>query len=177
MRYILIIFVLFIGFSSCKKADNGEDPNAMGYNASNQYCNDPEAINYNYDFPGTANNYVCIYPTDPFVGVYSLMDTVYTADYASYYVLRDTISIYATSITKMAITGLCGPQDSLRLTAGRYYKASVDTTIGNGQMLCSNKDTLNGTVDADTLGLKIRFTLFSDTAGIKFHMGRATKID
>jgi hypothetical protein len=174
MRFALILF-LFISLISCKKA---ADPTAESYaGQDSSYCNDPVAINYNYDFPGTANNLICIYPTDPFAGTFSMLDSVFTADLASFYVIEDTITIYPLSKTKMAIIGLCGPNDSIKLTAGRYYRATIDTTILIGQPLCSPKDTINGTFTSDAASqVKFNFTKFSDTAGIKYHRGVATLI-
>lgn len=161
------------------KADKNPNPDAMNAFASGNgsYCNDPEAINYNYNFPGNPDNSVCIYPTDPFVGTYELMDTVYTADYASYYVKRDTVVINAINYTKMSMAGLCDGGQSLQMTAGRYYRGSIDTTIGIGQPLCAAKDTVNGIVSIDSLGdLSLMFTMYSDTAGVKFHIGKGTKL-
>ena len=143
------------------------------------YCNDPAAINYNYDFPGTANNTICIYPSEVFIGTYSLEDSVYTADFATFYIIKDTISIYQLNKTKLAAVGFCGPYDSIKLTANRYYRASLDSVSANGQPLCSPKDTISGMfsrVAIDTNIIKIDLTLYSDTAGLKYHKGTATRI-
>jgi hypothetical protein len=174
MRHIVFIFILFIGFVSCKKAV--DTPGAQYAGQEQPYCNDPEAINYNYQFPGTANNMTCTFPTDPFTGQFTLSDTVYTADFASYYVLFHTVNVYAISKTKMAVVGFCGISDSIKLTAGRYYKASIDTTILNGQALCNPKDTISGFFEADSIGIKIKFTMNSEIEGIKYHTGRGIRI-
>ncbi|MBL7717390.1 MAG: hypothetical protein JNL72_01035 [Flavipsychrobacter sp.] len=162
---------------SCSKQ---MDPQAMSYEGQDTlYCNDPEAINYNHKFPGTADNMVCLYPTDVFVGRYYLEDSVYTADFASYYVIKDTVNIYQLTKTKMAVVGFCGPFDSLKLTAGRYYRATLDSSSANGQPLCSPKDTISGTfsrVAFDSTIVRLDLTMMSDTAGLKYHKGTAKKI-
>ncbi len=153
------------------------DPSAQNYEGQDApYCNDPEAINYNHNFPGTANNTTCIFPTDPFAGTYVLADTVYTADFASYYIINDTVTVYPLSKTHMALVGFCGAFDSLKLTAGRYYRANLDSTNALGQQLCNPKDTISGMLKSDSIGLRIDFVLSSDTAGTKYHKGTGTRI-
>jgi hypothetical protein len=176
MKNVFALIVIFISLSGCMK--KFADPEAVSYAGQDSlYCNDPAAINYNHEFPGTADNTTCIFPTDVFVGAYSLIDSVFTPDYASFYVIEDTINIYALSKTKLAVVGYCGPYDSIKLTAGRYYKATIDTTIGNGQALCSIKDTISGIFSVDaTERVRVNFTLGGDTAGIKYHRGTATPI-
>ena len=174
-RHIIFIFILLTGFISCKKS--ADVPGAQYEGQEQPYCNDPEAINYNYQFPGTADNMTCIFPTDPFKGMFALNDTVYTADFASYYILTDTVNVYAITKTHMAVVGYCGAYDSIKLTAGRYYRATIDTTMLNGQALCNPRDTISGIFEADSIGIKIKFTLNSDTAGIKYHTGRGIRIN
>ena len=174
MRYILFFILFSVVLASCKKVADTPAEEYEGQN--NPYCNDPEAINYNHSFPGTPNNAICIYPTDPFTGTYALDDTIYTADFASFYTVRDTITVYSLSKTSMAIVGFCGPYDSLKLTAGRYYRASLDSTTTLGQFLCNSRDTISGTLRSDSIGLKVDFVLLSDTAGTKFFKGTAIKI-
>lgn len=154
------------------------DKKASAYaGQDSMYCNDPVAINYNRDFPGTANNMICVYPTDPFIGMYAIADSVYTEDFADYYIINDTINIYAVTKTNMAVIGFCGPLDSIKLTANRYYKASIDSTIQNGQPLCSIKDTISGLFSVDSLKrVHVNFTSVSEAAGIKYHRGTATRI-
>jgi hypothetical protein len=53
----------------------------------------------------------------------------------------------------------------------------VDTTVGKGQLFCRPVDTVNGSLQrdlADTVGLKIAFTVISDT-GTRVHYGTATR--
>ncbi len=174
MRYILFFILFSAGLVSCKKV---MDPDAQTYEGQDTpYCNDPEAINYNHNFPGTAANATCIFPTDPFTGLYALADTVYTADFASYYILSDTVRVYPLSKTHMALIGFCGQFDSLKLTAGRYYRANLDSTTSMGQFLCNPKDTISGILKSDSIGLRIDFTLHSDTAGTKYHKGTGIRI-
>lgn len=176
MKNVFFLFAFLIGLSACNK--DFKDPLAQSYAGQDSlYCNDPAAINYNYEFPGTADNTTCIYPTDVFVGKYALLDSIYTSDFASFYVVTDTVDIYAMSKTRMAMVGYCGPFDSIKLTAGRYYKATIDSTITNGQPLCNIKDTISGTFAVDaTERVRLSFTQVGDTAGIKYHRGTATPI-
>src|ERR1043165_6289024 len=78
MRYfslIILSLALVMGFAfSCKKWQDPapkEDPRL-----TRPYCNDPEAVNYNWDFPGKPDNSVCFYPSDLFAGTYTFWDTV-----------------------------------------------------------------------------------------------------
>jgi hypothetical protein len=175
MRYAFYIFIFMVGLSSCMKR---EDVPASAYEGQDSlYCNDPEAINYNREFPGTPDNATCLYPTDVFAGRFLLTDTVYTEDFASNYIKTDTINIYQLSKTKIAVVGFCGAFDSLKLTAGRYYKATLDSTIENGQPLCNPKDTVSGLFSSGAMGIRIDMLLTSDTAGTKFHRGTAILIN
>lgn len=151
---------------------------------TNPYCNDPEAVNYNWGFPGKPDNTVCFYPTDVFRGTYVLTDSVYqTSTGFLLYGSVDTIQIYALSHTKLAILGLCNGGDSLKLTAGLTMVARVDTTVGDttvlrwGQLLCRTQDTVSGTVTFSTLDSLLHFTLdvVSDT-GTTQHLGKAKKL-
>ena len=180
MRYIVFLFIFSVLVISCKKY---ADTDAVSYAGQDSlYCNDPEAINYNHNFPGTANNNICLFPTDVFKGRFILQDSIFTADFASFYTVTDTIDIYALSKTKMAVVGFCGPFDSIKLTANRYYKATIDSIITNeiimvnGQYLCNAKDTINGTFANDSNRIRVNFTLMSDTAGTKYHKGTAIRI-
>jgi hypothetical protein len=169
MRYIIFITVLF----------------AIGISVV--FCNDPIAANYNVGFPGIADNTVCIYPRDLFVGKYLYRDSVYIEP-SGLYVFTDSFYInilpkpYDTSKRKIQVTGFCG-STTLYLTAGPTYIATVDTLIGDtttlysGQRLCRIQDTGNGTITKDRIDstvLHISFQVESDT-GLTQHMGTAIK--
>ncbi len=159
-----------------KKAttDNpGTDPRL-----SRLYCNDPDAVNYNWNFPGTPDNSTCYYPTEVFASAYTFNDSVYFSDGQYLFSKLYTLHVYPLGKTKLGITGFCGPYDSLKLTADRFYRAQLDSTIENGQPLCSNTDTISGYIIQnmkDSSLLQIEFLVASDT-GINIHRGTATKL-
>lgn len=147
------------------------------------YCNDPEAVNYNWDFPGTADSSVCFYPRDVFAGTYKVEDSIYNGEYELATVQTLYITFYALSKSALRLTGLCGAGDSINLTASRFYKASIDSTslilppddtvLLDGQIACRPVDTLLGYITKnqdDSTSLRITWTIFSDT-GVNYHIG------
>ena len=147
------------------------------------YCNDPAGVNYNWDFPGIADNTVCFYPTDIFKGVYRFTDSVFFKS-TGFFIRADTFELVIRkhSNTKFAIIGFCASGDSLLLTAGANYIATLDTTMGDtttavrGQRLCSVADTIYGSLNKDRLNdslLYVFFTVASDTGVKSTHIGTA----
>lgn len=182
MRNYKGIILVFIGFlAACSKPDNtGAD---ISDQLTNLYCNDPEAINYNWGFPGKPDNTVCFYPRDIFAGVYSFSDSIYNAELELQKVNNITITVHAISNNKLRITGFCSNSDSILLTADRFYKAAADSTITAdsiilaGQIVCRPVDTLSGYFvkdRTDSTKLAINITVASDT-GINYHLGTAYK--
>lgn len=179
----VIVVVVVVGLFACNK---WKDPAATtDPRLTNPYCNDPEAVNYNWGFPGKPDNTICFYPKDLFVGNFLYVDSVYiTASNTFIYSDSLVLHIYSTpgSNSKIAVLGFCSGGDSLKLTAGATYTATVDTLIGDsvtarGQRWCRVKDTVSGTIfdsRIDTL-LHINLQIISDT-GITTHMGKAKKI-
>ncbi len=151
---------------------------------TNPYCNDPEAVNYNWGFPGKPDNSLCFYPKDLFLGDYLFVDSIYITS-SNTFIHSDSLILHiysrAGSNSKIAVVGFCGA-DSLKLTAGASYIATIDTLIGDtltyrGQQWCRVVDTVNGTIynsRVDTL-LHINLQIISDT-GITTHMGKAKKL-
>lgn len=45
-----------------------------------KYCNDPDAVNFNWGFPGVPDSTKCIFPTDLYVGTYSFTDSIYSSN-------------------------------------------------------------------------------------------------
>lgn len=170
-----------LAIQSCHKY---KDPAAVSDpRLNNPYCNDPNAVNYNWGFPGKPDNTVCFYPTDLFHGVYELRDSV-TFKKTGFFISCDTflITITRQSSTKMSVSGFCGSGNSIIMTAGLLYNATVDTLIGDttttmkGQALCSLADTVNGTFTKDRLNdsfIYINLTVSSDTGVISSHIGTA----
>lgn len=176
----VILFLALLG--GCDKWEDPAPGDHPGLN--NPYCNDPEAINYNWGFPGRPNDSVCIYPTDVFKGTYSFRDSIYLPD-GSFDSLGSlvtyTLQIHPLTRQKMAITGWCPSlTDSIKMTADRFFRASIDTLDGlaQGQTMCRILDTatlgtLARSATNDTF-LTIDFTVVSDT-GVRFHRGTAVK--
>lgn len=178
-----ILFTVLL-LTTCGVACMKEDPGvANQYDSSlfnTPYCNDPEAINYNWDFPGTPDNSICFYPTDVFAGTYLFDDTIYNEAYERDTILQYQIVIRAYSNTRFALVGFCG--DSIKLTADRFFKATIDSTLNtidqtplNGQIVCRTVDTISGTINtsfADSTRIRINFNVASDT-GLNYHVGTA----
>ncbi len=186
----IIIFILVPFLYSCEKWEDKKavrDPSLD----DRKYCNDPQAVNYNWNFPGQADSTVCFYPSDIFKGTYQFTDSVYNADY-SFDLDRPrstyTLQIVALTRNKLAVIGFCGLNDSLKFTAERSsYRANVDSTIrisdttfDYGQFFCRIEDTISGYISENRFDttppnkLLIEFMVRSDT-GINFHRGTAIK--
>ncbi len=171
----------------CQKAEDSFVANPDDSRLDRLYCNDPFAINYNWNFPGTPDNSTCFYPIDIFGGNYMLTDSIYDADYKPDTVLKYPIRLFALSGSKIkiAITGFCD-KDTLELTADRFYKAFLDSTNAvvngfdaklSGQLACRSVDTISGYIQksqTDSTKLSINFTIASDT-GYSYHRGTAIK--
>ena len=171
----------------CKKAEESYTANPDDSRFDRPYCNDPFAINYNWNFPGTPDNTTCFYPIDIFGGSYMLTDSIYDADYQPDTVLKYPIRLFSlnSSRIKIGITGFCD-KDTLELTADRFYKAfldSMDAKINgfdaklSGQLACRTVDTISGYIQksqSDSNKLSIYFTIASDT-GLSYHKGTAIK--
>ncbi|MFT4062714.1 MAG: hypothetical protein QM642_10210 [Edaphocola sp.] len=149
---------------------------------TNYYCNDSRAVNYNWGFPGIANDSVCVYPVDSFVGTWVLADTVTLDGSDTFEVVSRTLTITATedsTLTHLAIDGWCGSSYPFYALANKYSKAVTDT-LANGadvQYLCSTNDTIVGTLNKNTgvgTQMKMDFTV-NGTSGISYHSGTATK--
>lgn len=181
-RWLLaVVLVVTAMVGSCKKWQDAapvDDPRL-----TNPYCNDVDAVNYNWGFPGKPDNTKCFYPTDLFIGTYVFTDSVYlttTGDFL--YAQPETLQVYSISKSKIALLGFCGGNDSLFMTAGKDYVANMDTLVGDtltarGQLWCRNLDTVFGNLTINRLDslLGINFTVVSDTA-ITNHYGRAKKL-
>lgn len=175
--FILAGILLVVLIGACQKykdkVTNG-DPRL-----TNPYCNDPNAVNYNWGFPGKPDSTICIFPNQLFVGRYVYYDSIYQADYSFSYASTDTLLIFSTSHTALKMVGFCPIGDTMSLTAGISYVATVDTTEVKGQTLCRIQDTVSGTITknlADTIAeVHINFTVYADT-GTTYHIGTALKL-
>lgn len=180
-NYFAYITLLLIILISCKKYETAKD--GTGDLFDRPYCNNPEAVNYNDGFPGTADSTVCFFPKDVFVGTYLWKDTIFNAEFELDTVMEYTISVYANNNTELRLLGFCPSGDSLHFVADRFYKAQADSLILPdstqlpGILSCGTKDTLTGTIintREDTVKLKFNWTISSDT-GINYHIGTAVK--
>ena len=161
--------------ASCKKYT--DEPGQSDTRLSRKYCNDPEAVNFNRDFPGTEDNSVCIFPADAFEGRYVFTDSLFNGAGKRITELSPvTLSFIAQSRVKLSVTGFCNDgTKAITLTANRVLRATADTTVLNGQLLCREKDTVSGYItQATTDSTRIQFflTVASDT-GTVFHRGTA----
>ena len=177
LRICCFVIASLVIIASCKKWSDPAPTNDP--RLTNPYCNDPDAVNYNWGFPGKPDNSVCFYPTDIFKGTYAMVDSIYsTRD--GYYLKRDsvTLQIYALSKNKLAITGFCSG-DTLKFTAGTNYIATVDSLIGDtttnrGQYWCRRVDTAAGTVTYNKLDSVLYFNLLvTADSGQTNHVGKA----
>ncbi len=145
---------------------------------NNPYCNVPSALNYNWGFPGIADNSLCIYPSTFFSGTYFYRDTIYDA--TGNVMGQDSFQVTITAIdtTAVHITGFCGT-NIIKAKANRYYKLVYDSTFVVGQHLCSNDDTLIGGGSKkdflDTMTVKFNYQI-NNTSGVSFHAGTANKL-
>lgn len=180
-RRLLVILIVAISLYSCKKWED-EKP-AQDPRLTRPYCNDPEAVNYNWDFPGVPDNTRCFFPTEVFNGTYSFTDSLFSGDleYDTFYTYN--ISLIARSKSRFVISGFCPGGKELAFTADRFYRASADSlmlpdsSFISGQIGCRAIDTLSGMITKDPKEdnkLRINFTVLSDT-GTTYHIGTAIK--
>jgi len=155
-----------------------------------KYCNDPDAVNFNWGFPGVPDSTKCIFPTDLYAGTYSFTDSIYSSNnLLDTLQSKTTYTLYIIPLSKkqFIVKGFCSSNDSLFFTAGRTtYSASADSTFKfndtikvYGQPLCRIADTLSGTIvknryDTTNTQLFIDWKVISDT-GTFYHRGTAIK--
>jgi hypothetical protein len=190
MKLSKICMLLTLPFilPSCEKwtdAPGSDDPRL----GDRKYCNIPDAVNYNWGFPGKPDSTVCFFPSDLFSGTYQFKDSVYLENNTFDSVKSQTsytLHIYKLTKNRFALVGLCGIMDSLKFTAERTtYRATgdstiktSDTTVGHGQFFCRSLDTLTGFIlkpQSDSNKLILNFRVVSDT-GVNFHRGTAIKL-
>lgn len=186
MRYIstfvFLLLLLAVVALSCKKwVDPApvEDPRI-----NRPYCNDPDAVNYNWNFPGKPDNTTCYYPSDLLAGDYTLYDTIYDAQTDLYLAaLTKDMSMIKVSHNKVSVSGFCAQGGSVTITAWSPYFASVDTTVGDtltdsqGQLFCRVRDTVTGLFARDKVDsalVYIELLVKSDT-GRSIHRAFAKK--
>lgn len=194
IRHFILILGVLLALAAC---DKWKDKPAQNLGLTNLYCNDPTAVNYNWNFPGKPDNTVCFYPADLFAGVDSFfIDSIFQKDLS--FTKRDSFLLTIVKLTNSSImmSGYCDSNRNYNwtLTAARNYTASVDTVLGGiGPAFCRGRDTLTGdtltglisrdntmlydthdtgSARVDTFLLHFNFTVNSDT-GITLHKGTA----
>lgn len=178
MRTILLLLVsCCVLLYACQKWE--DKPAVNDPRINRPYCNDPQAVNYNWDFPGVPNDSVCFYPVTAFQGEFFFLDSVFLGDNTFAYANGYTLHIYALSHTKIALVGFCPRGDSIKLTTGKSYIATVDSSLNMaGQVFCRMQDTVQGTVIKSPLDsaniLRVNLSILTDT-GTTFHIGTAIK--
>lgn len=163
--------------AGCKKYEDkpgdGSDPRLQ-----NPYCNNPDAVNYNWGFPGKPDSSVCTYPTDYFGGQYLFVDSVFLPDGTSAFADSIYLSFIPLSREKLGVTGFCLPGDTLKLTVNRYLRATIDTTVVAGQLLCQPGDTIAGYFWRsleDSVKMHLNYSIVRDT-GVSTHAGTAIRL-
>lgn len=181
-KYFIYI-LLTLTFVACKKSNDNASLDEELFDRP--YCNDPDAVNYNRNFPGVPDSTTCYYPIDVFVGSYAMKDSIFNAEFELDTVLEYTISLQSTSKKNLRLTGYCGNGIPLLFTADKYNKAISDSTMLAdstkipGQLTCGKQDTLTGIMLRnlpDTNLIRIDWQILSDT-GLNYHIGTGTKIN
>ena len=177
MKYYFPVLILFLSFgASCEKyVDTPLERNdSLNHRP---YCNDPRAVNYNWNFPGYSDSSVCIYPSEVFEGVYNFNDKIFAADGET---LIDSavlsFEFLKQDFEKLELVNFCTPNQTIRLTATRFSTASIDTLEPYGQIFCRPQDSVTGiftVLNKDSVRLDLR--VVSDS-GINFHRGIAVQL-
>lgn len=168
--------LMVVAAVACKREENQYEDTAPQLD-TRRFCNDPEAVNYNWDFPGKPDAATCIFPADLFRGIFSFRDSVYDSDgYLDTAASQKEYTLTISSAGKNAvrIAGFCAKE--LTLTAPRTgFRATIDSAFATGQIFCRPQDTVSGFLlrnFADSTRLQIQFTVLSDTS-VRTHRGTA----
>lgn len=184
-RWILMALALMSLLLTAEACNKWEDKAATPDDRiNNPYCNDPEAVNYNWGFPGKPDNTTCFYPADLFAGNYKFKDSTYGLT-SQLYLRADSgfINIEKISQRQLKVTGLCPGGQPITFTALAAYQANVDTTVGDtttlnpGQLFCRTQDTVTGYFSRDKVDsslIYIELVIRTDT-GATVKRGRAIK--
>lgn len=178
----LLITVAVCGtlIASCLKTEDPEPANPPD-GLTGHYCNDPNAINYNWGFPGIEDSTVCVYPVDSFLGQWTLTDSVFHPDSSFNYTDTQIILFASTEDsvrTHLKISGLCNNGNNLLATADKYGHAVIDSMNNQvaGQFFCSQADTVTGDFQFWFSGkdtMDVRLSVSGASAG--YHKGMAIR--
>lgn len=178
---LIVGAMALLSIASCLKADD-PPPAKPNPNLTNHYCNNPNAINYNWGFPGIPDSTVCVFPDDLFKGQWVLTDSIFHADSTFNYAETQTLNFLPTedsSRSHLKITGFCGNTSFLLATADKYGNAVIDSMNSTtaGQFLCSPNDTAIGEFQIIQPGrdsMQIQLTVTGLSGG--YHKGIAKKL-
>ena len=159
-KYLLFILLLAAACKPYKDPDPITDPRLV-----TPYCNDPAAINFNWDFPGVPDNSVCFYPSDVFEGNYIWRDSVINEDFVVLSYDSTFVTLTKIDTTSLSLTGKCGAD--IRLSATKFLNIIIDSIDGDGQKFCNATDTIIGsglkTGFTDSTKFTMSYTIVSDT--------------
>ena len=180
--FSILSLIMLMGMLSLLACNKWVDPPPKNANLTNPYCNDPNAVNYDWGFPGRPDDSVCFYPCDLFRGKFIYIDSIYLPNGYFARTQTDTLTIFALTLNKLGILGFCGAGDTMFISSYTPFVATIDTTLlpltgTAGQQLCRTVDTVSGTFtrdQVDTSFIHINFTEVSDT-GTTTHMGTAVQ--
>ncbi len=154
-----ILLLILISLVSCEKYKDPEpidDPRLD----TNFFCNDLDAVNYNWGFPGTPDESICIFPSDVLEGDYIVADSIYSSgDSFLSATTYPTVRLDILSKTYLSMKNYC-PSDSIRLLCDRYLIISSDTVAGHYYDVCGlDSFHLRGKMHGmDTLQFSLRRT-------------------
>ena len=164
----ILLLAVFIGVISCEKYTDkkGED---LSDQLTNKYCNIPYAVNYNWNFPGIADNATCFFAYEFFDGNWKFIDTVRQD---SVLIRIDTLQISFerdvtdTAYTAIFMNGWCA-NSTIRFITDRFYNALSDTMPNgdNFQVVCASFDTIQASISKsiiDSTQLSIKFDVINN---------------
>ncbi len=170
MHFSAILTGLLLLVWGCTKY---KDPAPQNLNLTNKYCNLPNAINYNWGFPGTPDNTVCIFPTDEVTGSFTFYDSL--LDATGILLPYDTFDVLITKIndTSININGWCNNTKSITAKVKRNLRFSLDSNTDLGSLLCANTDTISGSGIKNNIGdsiINFSYKLHTST-NLQIHKG------
>ncbi len=135
--YKLIIFFAVVSLvGSCKKYKDPDpivDPDLQ----NRFYCNDIQAVNYNWGFPGTPDNSLCIFPATLLEGIYDVQDSLF--DVNDTFISASThldVSLTQLDKQKVNMSNFC--TDDITLLCDAYLSILNDTVGNQNWQMCQN---------------------------------------
>lgn len=182
-RILTLGLIAMVLISSCEKYEDSSQ-NDWKVDENQEYCNHPDAVNYNWGFPGVINDSICIFPNEVFEGQWYLTDTLFNDTLGVEAIRERFIDIQwvpEDSIEyKLRLSGWCDNEHELYLDANRFLLASVIDELEDypGQWDCDLTSSISGTIrknnfDADTLYLQM--IQQTDQDQLRIIKGRAIK--